>query len=182
MRAWRQFVGGVRTLWRRDRDDQEIAAEVEHYFEQAELAHRERGLTNEEARRAARRDCGDPESARERIRSYGWENWVEGAAQDLRYAGRQLGRNLSFTLASVLVLALGIGVGTAMFTVLDAVLLRPLPYPHPDRLVELSERGTVPARFPGVSGPDVRDWQQRSRSFTAIAYYKAQRKGLELPH
>lgn len=92
--------------------------------------------------------------------------------RDFRYALRTLARNPGFSLAAVLVLALGIGANSAIFTVIRAVLLAPLPYPDPDRLVNLYERdviGTFP--FNVVSGPNVLDWQRDARSFEQIAFW-----------
>ncbi|HUX68845.1 MAG TPA: ABC transporter permease [Terriglobales bacterium] len=88
---------------------------------------------------------------------------------DFRNAWRQLRRNRGFAFTSVLVLGLGIGVGTAMFSVLSAVLLRPLPYRHAEQLASLSFPITSGNIGGNVSAPDVRDWQQRSRSFAQIA-------------
>ena len=87
--------------------------------------------------------------------------------QPLRYALRQLRRSPGFALSAVLILALGIGATTAIFTVLDAVLLQPLPFPHPDQLVAIA---TVPDLV--VSIPTVQDWQTRSHSFESIAAYR----------
>ena len=91
-------------------------------------------------------------------------NWM----QDLRYAARMLWKNRSFTAVAVLTLALGIGANTAIFTVINAVLLRPLPYPEADRLVWLSERHEeIPSRW--VSYPNFLDWRARNRSFEVMS-------------
>ncbi|HVA63606.1 MAG TPA: ABC transporter permease, partial [Terriglobales bacterium] len=170
MSPWRQLTRGLRALARRRTADQEVADEVQDYFEQSVAAHRARGLSPAEAQRAVQRECGSPDAAREQVRAYGWENAVESTAGDLRFAARQLRRNPGFALTSVLVLGLGVGVGTAMFSVLDAVLLRPLPYSHPEQLASLSFPITPGDIGGSVSGPDARDWQRRSRSFSQIAY------------
>src|SRR5215813_13273184 len=92
--------------------------------------------------------------------------------QDLRYALRMLRKHPGFTVIAVLTLALGIGANTAIFSVVNAVLLRPLPYNEPERLVTI---GGTDARNPGVknssSYPDIFDWRERNRSFEAIAVY-----------
>jgi len=170
MSPWRQLTRGLRSLARRRAAEQEVADEVQDYFEQSVAAHRARGLSPAEAERAARRECGSPDAAREQVRAYGWENAVASTAGDLRFGARQLRRNPGFALTSVLVLGLGVGVGTAMFSVLDAVLLRPLPYSHPEQLASLSFPITPGDISGAISGPDARDWQRRSRSFTKIAY------------
>ncbi len=92
--------------------------------------------------------------------------------RDLRYAARMLRRSPAFTVVAVLTLALGIGANTAIFSVVNAVLLRPLPYPEPARLVELwgnVKRAKVERR--GASYPDYQDWRDQSRSFAAMAAF-----------
>ncbi|HLK69744.1 MAG TPA: ABC transporter permease [Bryobacteraceae bacterium] len=92
--------------------------------------------------------------------------------RDLRYAFRKLLRTPGFTLAAVLVLALGIGANSAIFTVIRAVLLAPLPYPHPERLVNLFERNVVSeTAFNTVSAPNLYDWQRDAHGFEQMAFY-----------
>src|ERR1700720_4500514 len=90
---------------------------------------------------------------------------------DLRFALRQLFKQPAFAFIAVLVLALGIGANTAIFSVVNAVLLRPLPYPHSEELVLLRERLTGPSGFESgsVSYPNYLDWRATQRSFTDIA-------------
>lgn len=95
---------------------------------------------------------------------------MESLWQDIRFGARSLLRSPGFAATTSLTLALGIGATAAIFTVVNRVLLRPLPYPEPDRIVqvhELSERGTDNA----VAGANYRDWRDQSRSFTALAAY-----------
>jgi predicted permease len=92
--------------------------------------------------------------------------------RDLRYALRTLARNPGFTLAAILVLALGIGANSAIFTVVRAVLLAPLPYRDPDRLVRLYERDVIgTSSFNVVSAPNFYDWQKEANSFEQMGYY-----------
>jgi predicted permease len=92
--------------------------------------------------------------------------------RDFRYAFRTLARNPGFSLAAILVLALGIGANSAIFTVIRAVLLAPLPYPDPDRLVNLYERDVIgPSDFNIVSGLNFEDWQREAKSFEQMAIY-----------
>src|ERR1700757_427170 len=89
--------------------------------------------------------------------------------QDLRFALRQMGKRPGFTLVVVLTMALGIGANAAIFSVLDAVLLRPLPYNHPEQLIKIWTRFTgigLPNDQNAVSAPEFRDFQQLNRSFT----------------
>jgi hypothetical protein len=134
MSLWRQISRGVRVLVDRNAADRDIADEVDSYVEQATAAWLERGLGPAEARRAARLEVGNLTALREEVREYGWENSVASLFADLRYAVRRLAGNRSFATASVLTLALGIGAANAIFSAVDGVLLKPLPYPHAGRL------------------------------------------------
>jgi putative ABC transport system permease protein len=132
---WRQITRGLRNRKAADRD---IADEVSHYLDQATAEFAAKGLSPEEAARAARMEMGNATSAREQILDYGWENAVAAFAGDLRYAARRLRGNPGFSAVGVLTLALGIGASAAIFSVIDGVLLKPLPYPHAERLVALT--------------------------------------------
>jgi hypothetical protein len=95
-------------------------------------------------------------------------HWASDLCRDLRYAVRLLRKQVGFTATAVVILALGIGASTAMFSVVDAVLLRPLPYPSAERVVTLWGRSKQMS-ITSVSLPDYRDWQQRSHSFEHLA-------------
>lgn len=140
MSLWRQFIRGLRVLGNRKAADQEIADEVSHYLEEATAAFISRGLSPDEARRAARLELGGTTTVREQVRAYGWENAVDTLFADLRFATRRLVGNPGFTAVSILTLALGIGASTAIFSVVDAVLLRALPYPNPQKIVRVWEQ------------------------------------------
>src|SRR5712664_3354565 len=90
---------------------------------------------------------------------------------DLRFAIRSLRKNPGFTLLAVLIMALGIGANTAVFSVVNAVLLKPLAYQDPDRIVMLSSLWKRSGRHGQVSAPDYRDWHDQSSAFTSMAYY-----------
>src|SRR5687768_11206064 len=92
--------------------------------------------------------------------------------QDLRYSVRSLLRQPSFAITAVLTLALGIGATTAIFSVVNAVVLRPLPYAEPERIVAIQNVWMrTGQRGPTVSGPDFDDWKRQSQSFSAMAFY-----------
>ncbi|MDR3700883.1 MAG: ABC transporter permease [Candidatus Sulfopaludibacter sp.] len=137
MSVWRQLVRGLRALIRRQSTDREIAEEVESYLEESRAALSASGLSEQQARRVTQREFGNATSIREQVRSYGWENAIATPLSDLRYAARRLRGNPGFTAISVMTLALGIGASTAIFSVIEGVLLKPLPYPQSEQIVAL---------------------------------------------
>jgi len=171
MSLWRQFTHGIRVLGNRKAADQETVDEVTHYLEEATAAHVSKGLAPEEARRAARMELGGTMAVREEVRSYGWENFVETLFADLRYAVRRLVRNPSFAAVSVLTLALGIGASTAIFSVVDAVLLRALPYRNPQQIVRIWEQAPNGHRM-NLADPNFDDFRAQNNTFADLAAYE----------
>jgi hypothetical protein len=125
---WRQVAFGLRSLFHRSRRDQDVADEVEQYFEEATADWRSRGLSPEHAKRAARLESGSLTRVQEQVRSYGWENAITSFVGDLCFTLRQLWKHPVFAATAILTLALGIGANTAIFTVVQSILLAPLPY------------------------------------------------------
>jgi predicted permease len=146
MSFWRQITRGIRKLTNHNSSDQEISEEVQHFLDESTAEFASRGFTPEEARRAAKIQMGSMISVKEEIRSYGWENIVDTFFADIRYGLRQLRRNPGFTAITILTLALGIGANTAVFSVVNSVLLKPLPYPKSEELVALHQEA------PGAAG------------------------------
>ena len=128
------------------------------------------GMSREEATQAARREFGNATLIEEQGREvWQWQS-VESVFGDIRYALRMLRKNPGFTSVAVLTLALGIGANTAIFSVINAVLLTPLPFPHPDRLAQIWERNPHIGLDQGVVSPyNFLDWQGQSRDFEAMA-------------
>ena len=130
----------------------------------------ERAMSPEEARREAMRRFGNPMRVAEETPAVWRPEWVARLGQDARYAVRGLRRNPAFAAASILTIALGIGMSTAVFSVVSAALIKPLPYPDPDRLVWVALNNRR-IHFEASSAPDFADWRERARSFEAMTGY-----------
>jgi putative ABC transport system permease protein len=135
----------------------------------------DRGMAPEEARRQAMLKFGNVALTKEDTRAVWVSRRLDEVRQDVWYAVRTLRRNGVATIAGILVMALGIGANTAVFSVVHAVLLNPLPYANPDRIVTVSYLSTggnaSGDRSRQVSVPDFLDWQAQATSFDAMAYY-----------
>ena len=142
MSLLRNITSGLRSLFLKDQVDRELDEELRAYQDMAAEEKMKDGLSREEALRAVRLERGNLEVSKEIVRSGGWECFVETCWRDLRFGVRMLCKNTGFTMVAAVTLALGIGANTAIFSVIDAVLLEPLPYPHPAELIAV--RHTAP--------------------------------------
>jgi predicted permease len=166
----------LRTLWanlfRRERVERDLDAEVRGYGELLEEENVREGMTPGDARRAARLEMGGPEQLKEEVRSARAGSWLENFWQDIRYGLRMLRKNPGFTIVAVLTLALGLGANTAIFSVIRGVLLQALPFRDPGRIVMV--RGTVAGQPTGaISYPDYLDLRAQSHSFADIGAYSS---------
>jgi predicted permease len=167
MSLWRQIARGLHVLTHRSAADQDLSDEMQDYFEQATAAHIARGLSPEEARRAARVEAGNMTTIREEVRGHGWKNFVSAFFADLRYAARWLRHKPGFTAVTVLTLALGIGATTAIFSAVNPILFKALPYPEAKQLVMIWD--TFQGARSKVTFHTYREVAERNRSFDAIA-------------
>src|SRR5204862_847607 len=123
----------LRSLFRRRQADQELADELRDHLERKTQEYVAQGMTQEEAHRRARLDPGGIEQTKEKCRDARRVNWIQDFFQDLHFGFRMLRKSPAFTTVAVLTLAFGIGANTAIFSVLDAVMLRRLPVRNPSR-------------------------------------------------
>jgi predicted permease len=154
--------------------DREIDDEITSHLAEATEEYVQQGLSPEDARWAAQRSFGGVTQTKELYRQVRSFMWLEDLARDLRYALRALRKSPAFTTAAAATLALAIGTNTAMFSVLNAVLLRPLPYRSPEQLVMLwTEDPTQNLREGRSALWDVEQWQSQSHSFADMATFDA---------
>jgi putative ABC transport system permease protein len=165
---WRQIARGVRTLTRGQAAGRDARDEVAHFFDEAAAEFEARGLTPDEARRSARLALGNPAVVGEDLMSAGWEHTLETAIADVRYGLRRLAASPGFTAVAALVLAIGIGAATAIFSVVQRVLVQPLPYPDAGRLAMIWDTARDGARLDLTFG-SYREIAARSRAFASLA-------------
>src|SRR4030095_5947346 len=168
----RTFVVRLRALLRSRQMAREIDDEIAGHLAEATDEYIRRGLSPEEARRAALRSFGGVTQAREAYREVQSFMWLEDLSRDVRHALRTLRKSPAFTTAAAATLALAISANTAMFSVLNAVLLRPLPYRSPEQLAMLwTEDPTQNLREGRSALWDVEQWQRQSQSFADMATF-----------
>jgi putative ABC transport system permease protein len=172
MSLWRQLTRGLRTLTNPTAADQDVVDEVQDYLDRATAAHMARGLSQEDAHRAARQELGSLTSVTQQLRECGWEHVIDTFVADLRYGARRLRAAPAFTAVTMLTLALGIGATTAIFSAVKPILLEPLPYPEAHRITMIWEVRPDGVRADGTFGM-YRGLVERARSFEEIAVFKA---------
>src|SRR5499426_3595112 len=167
----------LRSLFRRRQVEQEMDEEIRYHLERQTQEHIAKGMTPEEARYAALRAMGGVERRKEECRDMRGVRWIEELMQDVRYWLRTLRKSPGFTAVAVLTLALGIGVNTALFTLFNAVALRPLPVKDPDRIVkvyrkELGKSGReVAGSSSMLSYPEYTAFRDKTHVFSGLTAY-----------
>ncbi len=169
----------LRMTLRRRRLEDELDEELRFHLEMQAIENRRRGMSAADARHAASDAFGGYERVKEQCRDARGGRFREMLAQDARFAARTLRTNPGFSLAAILTLGLGIGANTAIFSMVNGVLLRPLPYERDDRLVHIFQRttggggmhGAAPGDEIGFSPLEVEDYRTQNSSFTGLVEY-----------
>ncbi|HLG59174.1 MAG TPA: ABC transporter permease [Vicinamibacterales bacterium] len=176
MRTYRRFFHDIWAFVRGRATDDDLSGELDAFLE-ASVAHKmQSGMSREEATRTARLEVGSALAVRDAVGDVGWTATWEAAWRDVRYGLRSLARNGSFTLAAVTTLALGVGITTAVFSIVNTVLLQPLPYQNSDRLVRIVERaaprtaGGPLLRRTSMTWSEMVEWRAGSTTLSDLAY------------
>jgi MacB-like periplasmic core domain len=168
MRTMRRFFKRLTALTIRQRCDERLEEEIEEHLALQTEENLRAGFTPADARRQAVLKFGAVQAVREEYREAGGLPFLEVLGQDVAFGSRVLRKNPGFALVVVFTLALGIGANTALFSIVDGVLLNPLPYPQPGELVTVH---ASKANFDtgSISWPNFRDWQRDNRTLASLA-------------
>jgi predicted permease len=162
----------LRNLWHSRRMDTDLDEEVRAHLEMLRDENLYAGMTPQQASRAARIELGGVEQVKEHVRQQRIGSWLQSLRSDCRFALRQLCKSPGFTTVAILTLALGIGANTAIFSVVENVLLRSLPYHDPGRLVEIWNNYFPQWPQLGLSCVDFQEWRERTKSIAEMAAYR----------
>ncbi len=180
MNVFRHFMAGVKELAGRNKTERELTEELNAYVQNAADAKVQAGATPEEALRSARLELGGIETVKHEVRAVGWEFAIEVFVQDVRYGVRMLRKSPLFTAVAVTAIAIGIGANTAMFSLVDAILLRPLPYPEPQRLIVVGTQQRGDSGMDLMGTADFLAWRDHQQSFEQVAVLDVARKSFAL--
>lgn len=169
--SWKDFSLRLRALFFRRQMDEELQEELQFHLEMQARKNRGGELDQANALRQARLQFGSVARATEECREARGLSSLDTLIRDLHFGLRMLSKSPGFTAIALLTLALGIGANTVIFSIVNAVLLRPLPFPEPDRLVAVYTY-TAADGNESFSYPDFLDWQRENRSFAYLATYR----------
>jgi predicted permease len=171
MTLFHRLASVLRWILNRDQAEQRLDDEIQAYIEMSAADKVRDGLTPDQARRLAILELGGIEPAKERVRTYRHGGWLDDVGRDVRYAIRMFVRNPGFTATAVLTLTLGIGANTAIFSLIDALMLRWLPVRSPQELVQISYRepGTRPSGSDSLSYAIVGALDEQREIFAGVA-------------
>jgi predicted permease len=167
-----KFLHRLRALFRKEDLDQELSDELAFHLEKQIEQNIAAGMSAEEARCTALKSFGGVEQVKEECRDAWGVRLIDNLLQDIRFGLRMLAKNPGFTAVAVLTVALGIGSNTAIFTVVNSVLLQPLPYPHPEQLF-LIQLGTPGRGFGALTDVEYVEYEKQSRAFEHLAAFSA---------
>jgi predicted permease len=173
MGAMREALNRVKAFFRKQEMDAELDAEMQEHLELAVEENMRQGMGKDEARRRALVRFGGVQQAKEQQRESRGLPWLDGLLQDLRYTARTLGRDRVFTLVAVVILGLGIGANVAVFSVVNTLLLRPLPFREPERLVWIAPADANGLSASTYSADAYDDLLAMNRSYSDVTGYYA---------
>ena len=169
MRRLNRLVSGLRALIWKNRVERELDEELRAYLDMAIEQKISSGLPREVATRTARVEVGSVEAIKERVRDVGWEAHIDSVAQDLRFGVRSFLRTPGFTVPALLTLALGVGATAAMFSVIRTVMLEPLPYREPERIVAVWETTRGGLNRNSIAPANFVAWRERVQTLEHLA-------------
>ena len=171
LRIARRVLAGIRILFRRDQVDQDLDEELASYLDTAVERHMQAGMSREAATRAARIELGSATAVKQQVREAGWESRFDAWSLNLRDAWRALRRAPGVALIAIGMLSMGIGGTTVMFSAVDSVLLRPLPYPQPDQLVWVWGQLRGGPQRASVNPLEYRDYREQGAGIVRLAAF-----------
>src|SRR5262245_59124419 len=158
-------MGWMKNVWRRRSQEQELDAELRFHIDRQIDDYVQAGLSREEARRRVHLEFGGLELTKDECRDVRPLRWLDDLMRDVPLGFRGLARDRFFTISVAAILGVGIATSVTMFSVLNAVVLRPLPYPRPGELATVNTHLIAQNRWDGTSMANLVDWREQSKTF-----------------